>query len=84
MAERFAAEGAKVLVTGRSEAIGEQVTEGIRKSGGEAEFLRTDVSRERDVAAAVEAACDHWGSLSILVNNAAPMEAVGPNAIDDV
>ena len=30
MAERFAAEGAKVLVTGRSEAIGEQVAEGIR------------------------------------------------------
>ena len=84
MAERFAAEGAKVLVTGRSEAIGEQVAEGIRKSGGEAEFLRTDVSRERDVVAAVEAACDHWGSLSVLVNNAAPMEAVGPNAIDDV
>ena len=71
MAERFAAEGAKVLVTGRSEVIGEQVAEGIRKSGGEAEFLRTDVSRERDVVAAVEAACDYWGSLSILVNNAA-------------
>ena len=30
MTERFAAEGAKVLVTGRSEALGEQVAEGIR------------------------------------------------------
>ena len=57
MAERFAAEGAKVLVTGRSEAEGKQVAEGIRESGGEAEFLRTDVSQERDVVAAVEAAC---------------------------
>ena len=83
MAERFAAEGARVLVTGRSEAEGEQVAEDIRASGGVAQFLRTDVSRERDVVAAVEAAC-HWGPVSILVNNAAPMEAVGPNATDNV
>ena len=83
MAERFAAEGASVLVTGRSEAEGEQVAEDIRASGGVAQFLRTDVSRERDVVAAVEAACD-WGPVSILVNNAAPMEAVGPNATDNV
>lgn len=83
MAERFAAEGASVLVTGRSEAEGEQVAEDIRASGGVAQFLRTDVSRERDVVAAVEAACD-WGPVSVLVNNAAPMEAVGPNATDNV
>ena len=84
MAERFAAEGANVLVTGRSEVEGEQVAEGIRASGGVARFVRTDVSREQDVAVAVEAACDYWGPLSILVNNAAPMEAVGPNATDNV
>ncbi|MDE0362776.1 MAG: SDR family NAD(P)-dependent oxidoreductase [Rhodospirillaceae bacterium] len=84
IAERFAAEGAKVLVTGRSETEGEQVAEGIRQSGGEARFFRTDVSREQDVVAAVEAACNYWGPLSILVNNAAPMEAVGPQATDNV
>ena len=64
MAERFAAEGAKVLVTGRSEAVGEQVAEGIRKSGGNAVFLRTDVSREQDVVAAVEAAFVTGASLA--------------------
>ena len=84
MVERFAAEGAKVLVTGRSEGEGEQVAEGIRALGGEARFLRTDVSREQDVAAAVETAGSLWGPVSILVNNAAPMDAVGPQATDDV
>ena len=35
IAEEFAIEGAKVILCGRSDNLGEQVTAGIRKNGGE-------------------------------------------------
>lgn len=67
---RFAAEGAVVVVTGRREIEGHAVAEEIRAGGGEATFLRMEVSSEADVVAAVRATVAKHGRLDILFNNA--------------
>src|ERR1700686_3774535 len=79
---RFPAEGAKVVVTGRTREAGKEVEREIRAAGGEAVFVRTDLAREEDVVAAIGAALDRYGSLSTLVNNAAPTEHMGPGRLD--
>lgn len=57
---------------------GEDVVRGIEKLGGEAIFVRTDVSKRADVERIVEAALERFGKIDILVNNAgtATLEAV--------
>lgn len=71
-AELFAAEGAKVAVTGRTVDRGERVAQRIRDAGGEAEFFRLDVADEASVRDTVDAVVDRFGGLTTLVNNAAP------------
>jgi NAD(P)-dependent dehydrogenase (short-subunit alcohol dehydrogenase family) len=83
IARRFAAEGASVVITGRTAAAGEHAAAEIRADGGRATFQRLDVSDESSVDAAMQAATDEFGSLSILVNNAAPMDdVIGPERRD--
>ena len=81
-AVRFAEEGASVIVTGRTEDAGREVEQEIRDAGGEATYVRTDLSVEADVVAAVQAAVDTYGGLTTLVNNAAPTEMMGPGRAD--
>lgn len=81
-ARRFAEEGARVVVTGRSRDDGRAVEATIRAAGGEAVFVPTDLAREDDVVAMVQAAIDHYGMLTTLVNNAAPTELMGPGRLD--
>ena len=81
-AVRFAEEGAKVIITGRSVDDGAAVEAEIRDQGGDAVFVATDLSREPDVIAMVGAAIEHYGKLTTLVNNAAPTELMGPGRSD--
>ncbi len=82
IATRFAAEGAAVVITGRTETTGRAVQDEIRAAGGDATFVRTDVAREADIARAVELAVERYGTLTTLVNNAAPTDLVGPGRGD--
>lgn len=82
IATRFAAEGAAVVVTGRTETTGHAVQEEIRAAGGEATYVYADVAREGDVEHAVEATLKRYGALTTLVNNAAPTELIGPGRSD--
>ena len=66
----FAAEGAKVVVGDLQEEMGKGVTDGITKSGGEAVFIRLDVSKEGDWANVVKTAVARFGKLTTLINNA--------------
>ena len=66
----FAKEGAKVMVADVLEAEGKKVAEGIAKDGGQARFVKLDVTREDDWKAAVGAAVSAFGKLDVLVNNA--------------
>ena len=69
-AEMFAREGAKVVVSGRTVDAGEKVAEGIRAAGGEAIFVKADVSVTADVQRLVEETVSAYGKLDVLFNNA--------------
>lgn len=62
--------GAKVAVAGRRESEGQAVVNAIKKAGGEALFVKTDVSKEADVKALVDKTVSAFGRLDIAFNNA--------------
>jgi NAD(P)-dependent dehydrogenase (short-subunit alcohol dehydrogenase family) len=66
----FAREGAKVVVADVLEAEGKQVADKIVSGGGQARFVKLDVTSEAEWDAAVKAAVSAFGKLDILVNNA--------------
>ncbi|NNU35569.1 SDR family oxidoreductase [Rhizobium sophorae] len=68
---RFAEEGAKVAIFDVVAEQGARVAESIREAGGDAAFYKVDVSKEDEVAPAIEQVVNAWGKLDILVNNAA-------------
>ncbi|WTP58650.1 SDR family oxidoreductase [Streptomyces phaeochromogenes] len=72
IAEAFAAEGAHVIVSGRNRERGARVVEGIRASGGRADFLVADLdgSKEASQGLADRARETLGGRIDILVNNA--------------
>ncbi len=66
----FAREGAKVAIGARRESEGEAVAQEIRDAGGEAIFVKTDVTDPAQIEALVQAAVDAYGQLDIAFNNA--------------
>ena len=66
----FAQEGAKVAVGDMLEAEGRDVVDHITKAGGQARFVKVDVTSEAHWQAAVQAAVAAFGKLDILMNNA--------------
>lgn len=81
IAHRFAAEGAKVVVTGRSSADGHAVVNAITDDGGTAEFVQADMRSPADIATLFEATVSEFGPIDILVNNAAVQTET---AVDEV
>jgi NAD(P)-dependent dehydrogenase (short-subunit alcohol dehydrogenase family) len=70
IAQLFAQEGARVAVVGRTERA-LQTVEAIRRAGGAAEWLQTDVAVSAQVQSMVARTCEFFGPPDILVNNAA-------------
>jgi NAD(P)-dependent dehydrogenase (short-subunit alcohol dehydrogenase family) len=70
IANRYAKEGARVVIADVVEDSGNEVVSEIRNSGGEAMFVLCDVTKSRDAASAVAKAVEKYGGLDILVNNA--------------
>jgi 3(or 17)beta-hydroxysteroid dehydrogenase len=66
----LAKEGAKVVVTDINEVNGKKVAEEIRGEGGEAIFVKHDVTNEGDWNNVIEKTLAEFGKLDILVNNA--------------
>ena len=66
----FAREGARVVIGDLDPEGGEQAVRAIRDAGGEASFLRTNVSVEADVEGLVDHAMKFYGSLDLAFNNA--------------
>jgi len=66
----FAREGANVVVADVNVSGGEGTVAEIKQAGGQATFLRTDVSDEEQCEAMVEHAVGTYGQLNILYNNA--------------
>jgi NAD(P)-dependent dehydrogenase (short-subunit alcohol dehydrogenase family) len=67
IAERFLAEGARVVLTGRDTDLGRQAEQAL---GPRARFVEADAAHPGAVASSVDTAADHLGGLDVLVNNA--------------
>lgn len=72
---QFVAEGAAVVIADRQEGPGSDLADEL---GRRAAFLRTDVTVEDDVAAAVGLATERFGRLDVVFNNAGIVGATGP------
>ncbi len=70
VAEVFSREGAKVVLTASGSKEGELAAAEIRAAGGDAIFIKCDVSNEEEVKACIAKTVDTYGRLDILVNNA--------------
>jgi len=74
IARLFAHEGAKVILADILEEQGQQVASEISDAGGQSLFLRLDVTSEEGWAQTVDEAVGRYGTLDVLVNNAAVLE----------
>jgi 3-oxoacyl-[acyl-carrier protein] reductase len=70
IAERFAAEGAAVLVNDVNDENGERVAKAIRDGGGKAAYVHGDVSKDGDTGGMLAVALKSFGKVDIVVNNA--------------
>ncbi len=66
----FAREGAKIVVADIIAATGQAAADAVVAAGGEAIFVRMDVTKEKSVAAAVAAAVGKFGHIDTLFNSA--------------
>jgi NAD(P)-dependent dehydrogenase (short-subunit alcohol dehydrogenase family) len=80
--ERFAAEGARVLIVDLDEKQGKESVSAIRIKGGKADFCCADVAKEDDVRRAVSIAAEHNSHIDILCNNAAYLSSEFHAALD--
>ena len=88
IAEAFLAEGAQVVITGRSSAKGEQAVEEIDRPD-DTLFVQADVKQRADCERAIDEAIARFGKVDILVNNAggasnhAPVADLTDEAFED-
>jgi NAD(P)-dependent dehydrogenase (short-subunit alcohol dehydrogenase family) len=66
----MAREGGKVVVSDVNDANGESTATAIRDAGGDAAYVRADMSSNDDILALMAAAVDRFGALHVLHNNA--------------
>ncbi len=66
----FARQGAKVVVSGRRDKEGNEVIAEIKAAGGDAIFVKANVSKESDVQALIEKTLTTYGRLDFAFNNA--------------
>jgi NAD(P)-dependent dehydrogenase (short-subunit alcohol dehydrogenase family) len=69
-ARMFAQEGAGVVVADINEDAGQRTVQEIRDGGGEAHFMRIDVTRESEVEALIKNGAEALGGLDVVFNNA--------------
>ena len=81
-AQLFAAEGARVVVAEFDAAAGEETARLVREAGGEASFIKADVSAEADAKAMVDHAVATYGRLDCLYNNAGVMPEADHSVVD--
>jgi 3-hydroxybutyrate dehydrogenase/3-oxoacyl-[acyl-carrier protein] reductase len=77
IAEAFLAEGAKVVISGRSEAKGKQALAEMN-AGDNAHFIAGDVTCQKDVEDFIDQTVARYGRLDILVNNAGGSSGFAP------
>jgi NAD(P)-dependent dehydrogenase (short-subunit alcohol dehydrogenase family) len=74
----FAKEGARIVISGRRDEVGQKLAAEIRELGAEAEYWRTDVRHDEDVPDLVDKTVARFGRLDVAVNNAGTEGKTGP------
>lgn len=59
----YAAEGAKVIIAARGEKAAQTLVDDIRANGGEAVFVKTDVTSEEQIKACVDMCLEKYGTI---------------------
>jgi NAD(P)-dependent dehydrogenase (short-subunit alcohol dehydrogenase family) len=77
-ADALAAAGAHVILTARTAQALEQVEEQIHASGGTATIAPMDLTDSENIQKLAQAVAERWGSLDILVLNAAMLGSLSP------
>ncbi len=80
VAQRFAEEGAKIVIADIDAAGGEKTAATIREKGTASHFVHADISKEADARKISEQAVKTFGRIDILVNNAATFVLKGFDA----
>jgi NAD(P)-dependent dehydrogenase (short-subunit alcohol dehydrogenase family) len=78
----FAAEGARVVIAEFGEAAGRETVGLVEAQGGQASFVRVDVSAESDAKAMVDHAVERFGRVDVLYNNAGIMPEADHSVTD--
>jgi len=78
----FTEQGAKVVAVDINEKDGLETIQKIRDTGGQALFIKTDVSKATDCKKMIDAAIEHYGKLDILFNNAGIMHSKDDDAVN--
>ncbi len=82
----FAKYGCKVVLAARGEADGRKAVEELIAAGHEAIFVATDVAKESDMRAMIDAAVERFGRLDCIVNNAGwhpPAMTIDQTSVED-
>jgi NAD(P)-dependent dehydrogenase (short-subunit alcohol dehydrogenase family) len=82
----FAAEGAKVIIAARREKLGAEVVAAIQDKGGEAVFIKTDVTVPDDIENLFKTITGRYGRLDCAFNNAgtgAPVRRLANTTMDE-
>jgi NAD(P)-dependent dehydrogenase (short-subunit alcohol dehydrogenase family) len=75
----YGSEGARVAITYYKNRQGAEDTKNkIVEAGGQALILHYDLADPNSIRASLETIAKEWGTLNVLVNNAAPMDVAGP------
>jgi len=77
-AEALAATGAHVILTARGASALEQVEERIHAAGGSATIAPMDLNDSENIQKLAQAVAERWGSLDIMVLNAAMLGSLSP------
>lgn len=83
-AEELAAQGAKIVVADINEEKGILVQESIRKQGHACSFIKVDVSDPESTKQMAEFAVKEYGSIDVLVNNAAVFSTIKMKPFEEI
>lgn len=84
LAKKYAGEGAEICIADVNEDGGNAVAKQIQDLGGEAFFVKTDITQQWDVDKLAMTVAERWGSVDMLINNAGVASAgkIGSETIE--
>ncbi|MDE2728338.1 MAG: 3-oxoacyl-[acyl-carrier-protein] reductase [Gemmatimonadota bacterium] len=71
VAERFAAEGARIVLTSRDGAKAQEAADALNRQGGDARGVSLSIDDRDSVKSLVDTVVEDYGSIDVLINNAA-------------